>query len=94
MAEGGGGHVLSKGIVVGPFNYVEQNGYLKILIGQFWGKSGGGGSLVALQSFCSLKKGTRTFNFRLIKSFHDILGLLGQTITPEKNNNKQINMHP
>ena len=37
---GGGGegrnHVISKGKVIGPFNYNEQNGYLKILIGWSW----------------------------------------------------------
>ena len=51
------GHVLSKGLNIEPFNYDEQNGYLKVLIGE-------GRGLGALQSFRSLKQGTRTFNFR------------------------------
>ena len=28
------GHVVSKGIVIEPFSYAEQNGYHKILIGR------------------------------------------------------------
>jgi len=28
------------GIVIRPLNYVEQNGYLKILVGCLWGKIG------------------------------------------------------
>jgi len=38
----GGGHVMSKSIVIEPFNYDEQNGYLKILGGRSWEKRGGG----------------------------------------------------
>jgi hypothetical protein len=30
-----GGDDITKGIVIRPFNYAEQNGYLKIFIGQF-----------------------------------------------------------
>ena len=30
-----GGYVASKGLVIGPFKYVEQSGILKILIGRF-----------------------------------------------------------
>jgi hypothetical protein len=33
-----GSHVTYKGIVIGPFNYDEQNGYIKIPIRQFWEK--------------------------------------------------------
>ena len=34
----GRGLAISKGIVIGPFRYDEQFGYLKTLIGRFWGK--------------------------------------------------------
>ena len=34
--------VVISNIVSEPFNYVEQNGYLKILIGCVWGKGGHG----------------------------------------------------
>ena len=40
-----------KDTISGPFNYVERNGYFKILIGCVWGNGGRGGGLVALQSF-------------------------------------------
>ena len=33
---GSGGFVILKYIISRTFNYVEQNGYLKILIGRFW----------------------------------------------------------
>jgi hypothetical protein len=36
------GDVIPKGIVIGPFNYAESNGYLKIWTGCLWGKSGMG----------------------------------------------------
>ena len=45
-------------------NYAEQNGFLKILIGCIWGNDGRGGGLVALQSFSTIKKGTRTLDFQ------------------------------
>ena len=50
-----------------------------------------GGGQVDLQFFGSLKKGTRTFNFRSNEPSHDILGLLGQYNQPEekKNNNNK-----
>ena len=44
------------------FDYVEQNGYLKILIRWLWENMSVGGGLGALQFFRSLKKGTRTFH--------------------------------
>ena len=37
---GGGLHPLR--LISGPFNYAEQNGYLKIVIGCFWGNDGHG----------------------------------------------------
>ena len=74
---GGEAHVVFKGIVVGPFSYDEQNGYLKILIGRFWGKRDGEEGLVALQSFWSFKKGTKIFNFGFNEPSRDILGPLG-----------------
>jgi hypothetical protein len=33
-------YVKYKGIVLEPFNYAKQNGYLKLLIEQFLGKKG------------------------------------------------------
>jgi len=29
------GHDISESIIIRPFNYAEQNGYLKLLIGPF-----------------------------------------------------------
>ena len=60
---GGGGFIL-KDIISGLFNYVEQNGYLKILIRCVWGKGGLGGGLIALQSLSTIRKGTSPFNSR------------------------------
>ena len=37
---GCGGRVIYKDIVIGPFNYDEQNGNLQISIGRFWGTRG------------------------------------------------------
>ena len=51
-----GGSYYIQGIFVGSFNYDEQNGYLNILNGRFWEKRGGGGVIVALQYFLSIKK--------------------------------------
>jgi len=45
-----GGYVKSKGMVTGPFNYDEENSYLKVLIRRIWEKRGGGGGQVALYS--------------------------------------------
>ena len=59
-----GGDVIPKYIISGPFNYVEQNGYLEILIGCVWETVGEGGGLVALQSLSIIKKGTGPFNFQ------------------------------
>ena len=50
------GHFISKDIIIWPFNYAEQKGYLKILIGRFLEKSSVGNGLFAFQSFWSLKK--------------------------------------
>jgi hypothetical protein len=38
--EGSGGSVILKNIISGLFNYVEQNGCFKILIGCVWGNGG------------------------------------------------------
>ena len=59
-----GGVSHYKDIVNMVFDYVEQNGYLKIWIRWIWEKMSMGGGLGALQFFWSLKKGTRTFHFR------------------------------
>ena len=72
-------HVISKGIVIRPFEYVEQNGYLKLLIGQFWEKRTLMG-LVTLQPFWS--KGTKTFNLRSNELTPEILGSLGRLNHP------------
>ena len=60
------------------FQLSEKNGNLKIVIERFWEKRGSERGLVAIQSFESLKKGTRTFNFLSNKPLHDILGPLGR----------------
>ena len=72
---GCGGHVILKGIKIGLFNYAEPNGYLKILIRCHCGKKKHGSGIVALQTFWSLKKDTRTFNFRSSDSSHDLIVL-------------------
>jgi hypothetical protein len=38
--EGCGGCVILENIISRIFNYVEQNGYIKLLIGCVWGNSG------------------------------------------------------
>ena len=38
FSQGLWGVMISPKAVIQPFNYAEQNGYLKILIGQFWEK--------------------------------------------------------
>ena len=52
----GGVHSISKDIVIQPFNYAQQNNYLKILetefVTSFW-QNGVRGGLVALQYFIS-----------------------------------------
>ena len=78
-----------KGIVIGPFNYDEQNRNLKILIRRLWRKKCGEGNQVTLQSFWSLKKVTRTLNFHSNEPSHDILGPKGRYDHPWGQN--QIN---
>jgi hypothetical protein len=51
-----GGEFILKDIISGPFKYVEQNGYLKILIGYVWGYGGRGRGLFALQSLLTIKR--------------------------------------
>ena len=43
----GGGVVIIKDIIYGPFNYVERNDYFKILIECVWGNDGCGGGGVS-----------------------------------------------
>ena len=64
-AVGGGGVVIFKYIISRAFNYVEQNGYFRILIGCVLGKGvrGRGGGLFALQSLFTIKKYTSCFNY-------------------------------
>jgi hypothetical protein len=55
------GHIIPKYIVIRPLKFAESNGYPKLLIGSLWEKRGVGWGLIALQSFCSINKGTRVF---------------------------------
>ena len=67
----------------------------KFLSGDFGKKMSMGGGLVALHFFWSLKKGTRTFNFRSNEPSHDILGPLGRYDHPwgkEKKTNKHASV--
>ena len=80
------GHVMYKSMDIGPFNYDEQNGCLKISIGQFWGKRGWGRGPSCPPIFLSIEKGPRTFNFRSNEPSHDILGPLGRCDHPWKKN--------
>jgi len=52
-----------KDIIIRFFDYAEQNGYLKILSGDFGKKMSVGGGMGTVQFCGSLKKGTRTFSF-------------------------------
>ena len=67
--EGCGGFVILKDLISRTFNYVEQNGYLKILIGCVWGKGGVRGGFVALKSLSTIKKGTSPLNFQSNEPF-------------------------
>ena len=55
------------------FIYIEQNDYLKILIGGVWKNGGCGRGLVALQLFRLLKKGTIHFTFESSEPFFKFL---------------------
>ena len=57
------GVFIIKNIISRPFNYVEQNGYFKILIRCVQG-NGGQGGVVALQSFSTIKNSTGPFHFQ------------------------------
>jgi hypothetical protein len=65
-------------LAIVPFNYTEQNDYLKILIRQLLGKKSVGGGLATLQYFWSLKKGTRALTFHSEEPFPGILAILIQ----------------
>ena len=79
----GGDHIIYKNLGIRPFNYAEQNSNLIILIGRFWEKRCAGGGQVDL-NFLSLKKGTRTFNFRYSEPPPDVLGPLVRFDFPGK----------
>jgi len=64
---------ILKDIISGHFNYVEQNGYLKIELDEFGGLVTQGEGLVALQSLSSIKKSTSPFNFQLNEHFSKFL---------------------
>ena len=65
----GWGFVILKDIISGSFNYVEQNGYLKILIWSVWGNDGSGGLAFALWSLSTSKKDTSSLNLKLNEPF-------------------------
>ena len=58
-----GGPFITKGIIVGPFNYAEQNSYLKIQFRRFWEEIGVEGGLFALQFSWLCKKALELFFF-------------------------------
>ena len=74
LPEGCRGVVILKRIIFELFNYVEQDGHLKISIGCFWVYSGSGRGLVALQSLLTVKKGTNPSNFQSNESFLKLNG--------------------
>ena len=67
--EGWGEAVILKDLISRTFCNVEQNGYLKILIGCVWGKGGRERGIVALKSLSTIKKGTSPFNFQSNEPF-------------------------
>ena len=65
----------------------------KFLSDDFGEKIGVGGGAVALQSFWSLKKGTKTFNFHSNAPSPDLLGSLFQYDQPwEEETNKRASV--
>ena len=66
---------------------------LNFFLDVFGKKRGVGGGVVALQSFWSLKKDTRTFHFRSNESSLDLLGPLVPYDQPWKKK-IQTNKHP
>jgi hypothetical protein len=67
------GVVILKDIISRPFNDVEENGYLKILIENVWGNYGRGRWAFALLSLLIIKKGTSLFNFQWNEPFSKVL---------------------
>ena len=55
--------VILKDIISGPFNYVEQHGYLKFWLNVFGQIVGVGGGLVALELLSTIKKDKSPCNF-------------------------------
>ena len=86
-----GGLDICKGIVIRPINYAEQNGYLKILIGQFWEKGVVGGGLVALQFSGDLKKALELLISVRMSPLPIFSDLWVDTINPVKNKTKNNN---
>jgi len=84
----GWGAVILKDIVSWTFNYVEQNGYLKIFIGCFLRNGGRGRGLVALLSLSTIKKGTSCFNFWSNEPFLKFLRQLLRYEVPWSKTNK------
>ena len=69
----GCGVAIIKNIISGPFNYFEQNGYLKILIGCVWGNGWRGGGLLPSNQF-------RLFNTALAHSVFNPLSFFSNFI--------------
>ena len=87
-----GGHVIPKGIVIGPFNYVKSITIWKfrqMSLGEKGGKGGGG--LDALQSFWLFKTNIRANDFCSNESFLILYDYWFDTITlRKKTNTKRI----
>jgi hypothetical protein len=59
--------VIREDIISRHLNYLEQNGYLKILTGCVWRNGGHERVLIALQYLSTIKKSTSHFNFNFLK---------------------------
>ena len=70
---------------------VNKMAISEFLSGEFWDKMSKGGGLGALQFFLSLRKDSRTFNFRKNEPFRGILRLLSPYDHPWGKNKKQTN---
>jgi hypothetical protein len=61
--EGSDGVIILKGLIFRTFDYVEQNGNLKILIGCVWGNGGRERGASCPSITFGYQKGTSPFNF-------------------------------
>ena len=74
--------VILKNIISGPFNYGEQNGYLKISIRCFRGNGERRREVISLQQPSTIKKGTNPSNFQSNGPFLKFLRQLLQHEVP------------